>query len=253
MFAMDKLARISMLAPKTVQAQLQAHFGVAPYNPNSCQFLGSFDSNIQIGDVVATAAGRAQVDNYQDEQYSMLGQIAGRGISSGHLNQPINFQAKEHGIVIGVHYVIPQSEYNSNFLDPFNRKFAANDFYVPEYDSLGLQPLVLSNIGYDPTTFKGINSVLGYQSRYIEYKSRVDVCHGQFASDGALSAWSCSRENEAPVSAGVPKWLHVSPLVTKSMFPVWYNGDPLTDTYLCHYRFDVTKVSNMSINGIPSL
>ena len=254
MFAMDKLARISMLAPKTVQAQLQAHFGVAPYNPNLCQYLGSFDSNIQIGDVIATAAGRAQVDAYQNEQSSMLGQIAGRGISSGHLNQPINYQAKEHGLVIGVHYVLPQSEYDSCFLDSFNTKLGVSDYYVPEYDALGLQPITVGQIGDALKNAVPLTQVLGYQSRYMEYKSRVDVCHGQFASNGALKAWSCSRQNEtATTMVGLSKWLHVSPKVTNSLFPVFYNGDPLTDAFLCHYRFDVTKVSNMSINGIPSL
>ena len=56
--AVDKLARISQLAPKTYAAQMKAHFGVNPDNCDycSCRFLGSFDSDVVINEVIASAA-----------------------------------------------------------------------------------------------------------------------------------------------------------------------------------------------------
>ena len=55
--AVDKLARISQLAPKTYAAQMKAHFGVNPDNCDycSCRFLGSFDSDVVINEVIASA------------------------------------------------------------------------------------------------------------------------------------------------------------------------------------------------------
>ena len=55
--AYDRLARLTMLSPKTYEAQLKAQFGVTPDNCDYCsvRYLGSYDSTINIGEVTATA------------------------------------------------------------------------------------------------------------------------------------------------------------------------------------------------------
>ena len=57
--AYDRLARLTMLSPKTYEAQLKAQFGVTPDNCDYCsvRYLGSYDSTINIGEVTASAAG----------------------------------------------------------------------------------------------------------------------------------------------------------------------------------------------------
>ena len=51
--AYDRLARLTMLSPKTYEAQLKAQFGVTPDNCDYCsvRYLGSYDSTINIGEV----------------------------------------------------------------------------------------------------------------------------------------------------------------------------------------------------------
>ena len=64
--AYDRLARLTMLSPKTYEAQLKAQFGVTPDNCDYCsvRYLGSYDSTINIGEVTASAAG--QTASYRD-------------------------------------------------------------------------------------------------------------------------------------------------------------------------------------------
>ena len=53
------MARLTMLSPKTYEAQLKSQFGVTPDNCDYCsvRYLGSYDFTINIGEVTASAAG----------------------------------------------------------------------------------------------------------------------------------------------------------------------------------------------------
>ena len=160
--AVDKLARISQLAPKTYAAQMKAHFGVNPDNCDycSCRFLGSFDSDVVINEVIASAAGQNSAGSD-----SFVGEVYGRGISSGKSNRVIKAQFNEPGIVMGIHYTQPIAEYDSCRVDPFVRKLTRQDFFVPEYDNLGLQPILRMDGSAHPT--QGIvTDVMGFAPRY---------------------------------------------------------------------------------------
>ena len=93
--AYDRLARLTMLSPKTYEAQLKAQFGVTPDNCDYCsvRYLGSYDSTINIGEVTASAAGQTSTGSK-----SVLGQLAGKGISSGERNGIIKAHFNEPGV-----------------------------------------------------------------------------------------------------------------------------------------------------------
>ena len=245
MFAYDKLGRISMLAPKTYKAQLEAHFGVQPDNCNycSCKYLGSFNSDLNIGEITATSSGT------DGSNTSVLGEIAGKGISSSSLNRPISAEFNEPGIVMGMHYFIPQAEYDSQRIDEFNVKLLRSDYYQQEFDSLGLQPLYGRNIQMDTLN---LNRSQGWQSRYMEYKTRIDEVHGEFQSKRSLAKWAIPRD-VVLAQLGSSNDLYINPSVVNSIFGVNFNGSSITDEFLCHYSYNATLVRNMSVNGIPSL
>ena len=95
--AYDRLSRLSMLAPKTYKEQIKAHFGVEPDNCDYCstRYLGFYESNVNIGEVTATSSGS------DGSSTNVLGEIAGKGISSGSLNRPIQAHFNEPAIVTG--------------------------------------------------------------------------------------------------------------------------------------------------------
>lgn len=246
LLATEKLAQLSMLAPKTYEGQLQAHYGVKPDNCQycSCSYLGTFDSKIGIDEVTSTA----------QTSEGKLGQLAGKGLGFNHGNI-IKFNSTEHCIVMGIHYMDLEPEYASSRLDLFNAKLSQNDYYQPEYDNLGMQPLTGAEFGGGPNAFGTNVQSLGWQPRYAEYKSSVNVCHGPFAKYGSvdnwgpLSYWASCRQ----ITSFEPKFLNkIYPNVLDSIFPVNFSGIN-TDQFLVHSYHNIKKVSNMSIYGLPQL
>lgn len=248
--AFDRLARLTMLSPKTYEAQLKAQFGVTPDNCDYCsvRYLGSYDSTINIGEVTASAAGQTSSGSK-----SVLGQLAGKGISQHEVNGVIKAHFNEPGIVMGIHHIQPYSEYDCNRLDDFNKKLNRNDFYMPAYDNLGLQPLLLGQAAIPADGNANINGVVGYQARYLEYKTRVDEVHGQFQSKQSLSAWCMPRTTQLAAGVIGGNSLYVSPKITDTLFALSYDGKQTSDPFLCHYRYDATIVRNMSMLGVPTL
>lgn len=246
----DRLARLTMLSPKTYEAQLKAQFGVAPDNCDYCsaRYLGSYDSTINIGEVTASAAGETGSGSK-----SVLGQLAGKGISQHEFNGVIKTDFKEPGIVMGVHHIQPYSEYDSNRLDDFNKKLNRNDYYMSVYDNLGLQPLLRGQVTIPADGNADINTVVGYQARYLEYKTRVDEVHGQFQSNKSLSQWCMPRSTQLSSGLIAGNSLYVSPKITDTLFALSYDGNQTSDPFLCHYRYDATLVRNMSMLGVPTL
>lgn len=248
--AYDRLARLTMLSPKTYEAQLKAQFGVTPDNCDYCsvRYLGSYDSTINIGEVTASAAGETGTGSK-----SVLGQLAGKGISSDERNGVIKAHFNEPGIVMGIHQIQPYSEYDSNRLDDFNKKINRNDYYMPSYDNLGLQPLLRGQVNIPTSGDVTLNHVVGYQARYLEYKTRVDEVHGQFQSKQSLSAWCMPRT--AQIESGIigSSNMYVNPKITDTLFALSYDGSQQSDPFMCHYRYDATIVRNMSMLGIPTM
>nr|DAE20967.1 MAG TPA: Major capsid protein [Microviridae sp. ct46D1] len=267
-FALDKLLSITMRAGKTYAEQMQAHFGVTVSEGRDGEvvYLGGFDSNIQVGDVTQTSGttNPSVTDVQQANLAGYLGKITGKGTSSG--SGRVTFDAKEHGILMCIYSVVPAMQYDSSRVDPFVTKSTRGEFFIPEFENLGMQPLMMHNVtDVDRWTelrdFANIprlkNGPLGWQLRYSEYKTAVDVNHGQFAGDGPLSYWTVGRNrsfNAEFTSAKLQlEQLKISPNWVDSIFAVNYNGKEVTDQMFGGCYFGIQKVSDMSVDGLPKV
>ena len=245
--ALEKLARVSMSAPKTFRAQQEAHFGISSDSCDNCstRYLGTYRTDLEIGEVIASS-------NYEGQDSSnYLGQVAGKGTLSGHRNGVIKMHTKDFGIIIGVHYVKPEAEYQCNRLNTLVTRFGRSDFFVPEFDQLGLEPQYAGTFAADATSNW---NVLGYQSRYSNLKSRVSEVHGNFQKNRSMSPWAMARNHTSWLETdGTLNRFFVDPRVADTIFEVGSDGTELTDQFICHYLFNATLVSDMSVNGTPSL
>lgn len=179
-FALDKLYRLSIAAGDGDYAsQIRAHYGFdVPYDNCKSRFLGGISEPISISEVITTAT----------TSEAPTGDIYGKGISANS-GQRIVFDSKEHGLIMGIFSVVPEADYNAAGVDKFNIKQYREDFYQPEFADLGLAPLSLYEYTYcDPHTGNGDNKTIGYVPRYIEYKTRVDLVHGEFESFNETSS-----------------------------------------------------------------
>lgn len=251
-FALDKLMRITQSAGKTYAEQIKAHFGyeVDEGRDSKVNYLGGFDSNIQVGDVTQTSGTSASPEQGVSIKHAgYLGRVTGKaqGSGSGH----IEFDAKEHGILMCIYSLVPDMQYDATRIDPFVTKLSRGDFFLPEFENLGLQPLqsrFISDIASQKAKFKG------WQPRYSEYKTALDINHGQFANGQPLSYWTVGRgrSGETLETFDIAS-LKINPKWLDSIFAVNYNGSQLTDCVFGGCQFNVQKVSDMSETGEPRI
>ena len=279
-FALDKMLEATRRANGLdYSSQIEAHFGfkVPESRASDARFLGGFDNSIPISEVVATA----DTNNSNGKQ---LGDLAGKGLGS--LNSgKISFDVKEHGIIMCIYSAAPQVEYNASYLDPFNKKFKREDFYQPEFADLGYQPVLSSDLlltAIDPTKTPTVldhkgsniaptaanelnNLLLGWQTRYNEYKTARDVVFGDFETSGSLRYWTTPRfdlrfDRYVSKKSDIPAGGYASGLSSAQFYvnpnivnPIFLVTAVAGDHFYINSFFDVKAVRPMSVHGLASL
>ena len=187
--------------------QLLARFGVSSpkATPDRSVFLRSVSDPIQIQDVTATATTEG----------SVLGEQGAKGIQSSN-GHDFSFSSEStYGYLIVLSHVMPNTGYYQGRKRHVLHKNVF-DFYTPELDSIGLQPIENQELYADfrnPFDFDNgrqyggfPGNVFGFAPRYAEYKKRDDYLTGDFrvpsASTG-LESYHMMRVLSAP-SSGTP-------------------------------------------------
>ena len=252
MFALEKMMERTRAANGLDYSnQIAAHYGfkVPESRRDVAQFIGGVDNTIVINEVMSTA--NSSIDG-TSKTGSVVGQVFGKGIgtmSSGR----IDFEAKEHGMIFCIYSISPQVDYDARQFDPFNRKFKREDYFQPEFENLGYQPLIQSDVCFGGSFLDGVkfaNTILGYTPRYSEYKTSRDMLFNQFMTGGSLNAWTTPRNNYTSKKAAlsVPDLL-IDPNVLYPIFGLKYNGKSDTDQFLINSYFDVKAVRPMAVNN----
>lgn len=253
LFATEKLNSITGRARKHYDDQVLAHLGFkVPHDPKheiSC--FGHDRGLIHIGEVISTA----------DTANAGLGEIAGKGYGSLQV-KPHKFTAPCHGVVMAILSFVPDITYAKTY-QKCNAVTGKNDFYQPEYDSLGMQPL----FGYesDITDYANRSRIVGWQYRYEQWKRRFNRVSKAFAGVGNLDSWML--DFDAPHAANVAntnnfeEYLHSPSELNQIMLVNYvdsvpgadethvYDGDPFVIDGFVHCK----KVSTMSDFSLPRL
>lgn len=247
-FAVQKLLEVTRRAGKHYDAQQLAHFGVKLDRGISgeCTFIGGFDSDIIIGDVISTAETSTQP----------LGTIAGKGYNQSS-SRRISYQAPCHGVLMAIYSAEPVRDYSDRSYDYLNTLMDRSSWPSPEFDNLGMQPLFRyqSDLSNDNTYN---NQVLGFKYRYFPFKAKFNKTLG--ALSHSLYYW-------APQTVAVGNTLssfYIRPdylddiMVASFQFEAnvaqssqnsLYSFDPL----LHELFLDVKKSSKMSTFGLEQL
>ena len=253
-YALDKLYRLMLSAKDgSYSEQMKVRFGVdAPDDDWKSKFIGAIDAPVTIGDVTTTS------DTYDESSQSgaIPGTLYGNGWSQSKGN--IDFTAKEHGIIMGIFSILPECDYQSDQLDAFNTKLKREDFFVPEFADLGKQPTPIYQFKFTKDT--DMTKVLGWNLRYSEYKTSLDMVHGVFNSDDkfqnqSYNAWVAPRNQTlAQYSNGATvSFFKALPSVLNQIMVQQYDGTEQTDQFLVNAGFNVQAIRPMSIYGEPSL
>lgn len=254
-YALDKLYRLMVSAKDgSYSEQMKVRFGIkSPDDDWKSKFIGAIDAPITISEVETTA------DTYDGNEIgSAAGTLYGKGSSLSNGN--IDFTATEHGVIMGIFSILPECDYASNMIDPFNVKLQRSDFFQPEFADLGKQPTPLYQFMFNKDT--DMSKVLGYNLRYAEYKTSVDSVHGVFngsssvdKSNQSYNAWVAPRNTPlAQYSNGATvSFFKALPSVLNSVMVQQYDGTETSDQFLINANFNVQAIRPMSIYGEPSL
>lgn len=257
LYAADKLLEITRRAGKHYDAQTLAHFGVdvPNYIEGKAVRIGKYMEDFIIGDVVATS------NTQSGDSGSPLGELAGKGYSAGK-SKPVDFTAPCHGVLMCIYSAAPSIDYYQEGMDRLNAMIEREDWFTPEYDSLGMQPLFGYQCRLRNDNLAGNNELRGWQYRYSELKQKYNRIIAGFK--GSTKFWTVGRDSSAVAGNGPFAYYH-SPYSLDTImefnylggFPSSGTSDPETsnDVFdrdpLDHdFYFDVTKVSKMSRYGL---
>lgn len=163
--------------------QIEQHFNtrVPDYRLQRAEYLGGGKQPITISEVLATA----------DSTGVPVGDMAGHGVSVGKSNR-FSYKCQEHGWIIGILTVTPQTAYQQGIDKMWSRsdKF---DFAWPELAHLGEQEILSKEVFYsfDVNDDVANSTEFGYIPRYAEYKFKNDRVAGDFRD--TLSFWHLGR------------------------------------------------------------
>lgn len=204
-FAIEKLLSITQRAGKHYDDQTLAHFGIKTdkdkYHDVLC--IGQHKQQIHIGEVIATATTAG-------DESSTLGEIAGKGYGSGD-SKKISFDVSCHGIIMACYSCVPRLKRQIE-VNKLNIRVHREDFYQPELDNLGMQPLFAYEMNGLPFHAESENAmgdsapyslpnnkVCAWQYRYMESKVKYDRTSKAFLPEYPFQSWTITTDFQTPI------------------------------------------------------
>ena len=172
--ARQKFLEVTLSNNSDYKSQIEAHFNVkvSSLMSNLCDYIGGFSADLSMN----TIANQNLLD-VSSGTYSALATFQGNG--------EIEFESREHGLIIGVSYILPFIDWSVIGYDFPTLRTEFSDFALPEFDRLGYEeldprfPIGVQRI-YGPGPGQSSPLHVGYGPRYYDYKTNIDVCLGDF-------------------------------------------------------------------------
>ncbi|AXH76448.1 MAG: major capsid protein [Microviridae sp.] len=222
--------------------QMWSHFQVKSSDARlqRAEFLGRSVQTMTISEVLATA----QSNNDAATAEIPVGSMAGHGISVGG-GDHISFRAEEHGFVIGIISVLPETAYQDGLSREFTR-FDRLDYAWPSFANIGEQEIKYKELKcHDLDVSDDPEGTFGYIPRYSEYRYSPSRVAGEMRT--TLKFWHMGRIFETMPGLN-SDFIEANP--TKRIFAV---TDIDEDEIYAHILNKVIVNRKLPRYGIPSV
>lgn len=254
--ALQRWKEISQSGDSDYREQIRKHFGVnlPQALSNLCTYIGGISRNLDISEVVN--------NNLATEGDTAV--IAGKGVGAG--NGSFTYTTNEHCVVMCIYHAVPLLDYTITGQDGQLLVTDAESLPIPEFDNIGMEVLPMTQIFNSPKASIVNLFNAGYNPRYFNWKTKLDVINGAFTTtlkswvspvtESLLSGWFGFGYSEGDVNNQNRvvlnyKFFKVNPSVLDPIFGVaadstWDSDQLLVNSYIGCY-----VARNLSRDGIP--
>lgn len=254
--ALQRWKEISQSGDSDYREQIRKHFGVnLPQSlSNMCTYIGGISRNLDISEVVN--------NNLAAEGDTAV--IAGKGVGAG--NGSFTYTTDEHCVVMCIYHAVPLLDYTITGQDGQLLVTDAESLPIPEFDNIGMEVLPMTQIFNSPKASIVNLFNAGYNPRYFNWKTKLDVINGAFTttlkswvspvSESLLSGWfgfgfqGDNVEQNTKVVLNY-KFFKVNPAVLDPIFGVAADSTWDTDQLLVNSYIGCYVARNLSRDGIP--
>ena len=254
--ALQRWKEISQSGDSDYREQIRKHFGVnlPQALSNMCTYIGGISRNLDISEVVN--------NNLASEDTTAV--IAGKGVGTG--NGSFTYTTNEHCVVMCIYHAVPLLDYTITGQDGQLLVTDAESLPIPEFDNIGMEVLPMTQILNSPKASIANLFNAGYNPRYFNWKTKLDVINGAFTTtlkswvspvtESLLSGWFGFGYNEGDVNSSTKvvlnyKFFKVSPSVLDPIFGVAADSTWDTDQLLVNSYIGCYVARNLSRDGVP--
>lgn len=234
-FRLQEFLETSARAGTRYKETIMGHFGVNSRD-NRLQrpeYIGGFTGHLVISEVLATAENT--------ESNIPVGYMGGHGISVNS-DGGFRYKCEEHGVLIGLTRVTPQSMYADGLHKQFTR-FDRFDYAWPEFAQIGEQAILNKEV---KLAHAQPNGIFGYIPRYAEYKFANSRLSGEMV--GSLAFWNLARLFPTVDPALNADFIKCDP--STRIFAV---TDPDEDNIIAQVIHDIKVTRMLPRFGVPTI
>lgn len=254
--ALQRWKEISQSGDSDYREQIRKHFGVnLPQSlSNMCTYIGGISRNLDISEVVN--------NNLAAEDGTAV--IAGKGVGAG--NGSFTYTTDEHCVVMCIYHAVPLLDYTITGQDGQLLVTDAESLPIPEFDNIGMEVLPMTQIFNSPKASVVNLFNAGYNPRYFNWKTKLDVVNGAFTTTlkswvspvtaSLLSGWFGFGYAEGDANQNTKvvlnyKFFKVNPSVLDPIFGVAADSTWDTDQLLVNSYIGCYVARNLSRDGVP--
>lgn len=254
--ALQRWKEITQSGDSDYREQIRKHFGVnlPQALSNMCTYIGGISRNLDISEVVN--------NNLAAEGDTAV--IAGKGVGAG--NGSFTYTTNEHCVVMCIYHAVPLLDYTITGQDGQLLVTDAESLPIPEFDNIGMEVLPMTQIFNSPKASVVNLFNAGYNPRYFNWKTKLDVINGAFTTtlkswvspvtESLLSGWFSSGYSDGDVDKVNKvvlnyKFFKVNPSVLDSIFGVAADSTWDTDQLLINSYIGCYVARNLSRDGVP--